>query len=129
MGVCGGNATETDCQQATAGCPTCTIVCHPDDLNCQGDFNSIQAAIDYVEEGDTVLVENGHYYENLIIQKSITLISRGALDDLSSWMVYDDGYVLGNQNIVESGNHDELVSINGVYKKLWDIQTGKTSLD
>ena len=31
--------------------------------------------------------------------------------------------------IVESGSHDDLVLAKGVYKKLWDIQTGKTSLD
>ena len=26
--------------------------------------------------------------------------------------------------IAEEGNHEQLVSKNGLYKKLWDIQTG-----
>ena len=33
--------------------------------------------------------------------------------------------VVGNGNIIESGNHDKLIGLNGVYKQLWDIQTGK----
>ena len=32
---------------------------------------------------------------------------------------------LAKNSISEAGNHDELINQNGIYKKLWDIQTGK----
>jgi len=33
--------------------------------------------------------------------------------------------VIGDGNIIESGNHDVLISLKGVYEHLWNIQTGK----
>jgi len=36
-------------------------------------FNNIQQAIDIIEENETIYVYNGIYYENLLINKSITL--------------------------------------------------------
>ena len=33
-------------------------------------------------------------------------------------------YVLEEGKVVESGNHESLVEINGVYSKLWSVQTG-----
>ena len=34
-------------------------------------------------------------------------------------------YVLEEGKVVESGNHESLLEINGVYSKLWSVQTGK----
>ena len=34
-------------------------------------------------------------------------------------------YVLESGEIVEYGTHDELLNNQGVYTKLWDVQTGK----
>ena len=34
-------------------------------------------------------------------------------------------YVLEEGKVVESGNHESLVEINGVYSKLWSVQTGE----
>ena len=34
-------------------------------------------------------------------------------------------YVLENRSVVESGNHDSLLDIKGVYSKLWSVQTGE----
>jgi ATP-binding cassette subfamily B protein len=34
-------------------------------------------------------------------------------------------FVLSNGRIVEQGTHDELVEIGGVYRALWDVQTGE----
>ena len=34
-------------------------------------------------------------------------------------------YVLEDGRIVESGNHESLLDIKGVYSKLWSVQTGE----
>ena len=34
-------------------------------------------------------------------------------------------YVLEEGKVVESGNHESLLAINGVYSKLWSVQTGE----
>ena len=39
------------------------------------EYPSVQAGINQAVEGDTVLVAQGTYYENLIINKEITLLS------------------------------------------------------
>ena len=65
-------------------------------------------------EGDTVLVAPDTYYENLIIQKSIHLISRAVFDDLSTWMAYDDGYVVANYNIANTVIDGGTVTIQNV---------------
>lgn len=39
-----------------------------------GGFNSIQEAINNASRGDTVFVRKGTYYENIVVNKSITLI-------------------------------------------------------
>ena len=33
--------------------------------------------------------------------------------------------VIDNNSIAEVGDHNNLINQNGIYKKLWDIQTGK----
>ena len=43
-----------------------------------GNFSSIQAAIDNASVGDTIYVWAGTYYENLIINKTISLIGNGS---------------------------------------------------
>ena len=34
-------------------------------------------------------------------------------------------YVLENGSVVESGNHESLLDVEGVYSKLWSVQTGE----
>ena len=38
-------------------------------INIPGDYSTIQAGIDASSNGDTVLVGQGTYYENLILEK------------------------------------------------------------
>ena len=64
-----------------------------------------------------------------LIQKSMKDIckDRTALiiaHRLSTIRYADNIIVIDKGSIAEVGNHEELVSKNGLYKKLWDIQTG-----
>ena len=64
-----------------------------------------------------------------LIQKSMKDIckDRTALiiaHRLSTIRYADNIIVIDKGSIVETGNHEELVLKNGMYKKLWDIQTG-----
>ncbi|MCB0555479.1 MAG: hypothetical protein KDD02_18170, partial [Phaeodactylibacter sp.] len=61
-------------------------------LNVPADFSSIQAAIDASNDGDTVLVQPGEYFENLRFNgKSIVLTSRfflsGSADDIAGTII------------------------------------------
>jgi len=46
-----------------------------------GDYTTIQQAIDNASDGDTIIVEDGIYYENVAVNKSITLIGENAVID------------------------------------------------
>jgi len=66
----------------------------------------------------------------LLIQKALNVISKNRTTiviahRLSTVRNADNIIVVGENNIIEQGNHDLLISNNSVYKKLWDIQTGK----
>jgi parallel beta-helix repeat protein len=52
-----------------------TWVVDDDDL---GDFQTIQTALDYARDGDTVYVRNGHYDETLTVLKPLTLVGEDA---------------------------------------------------
>ncbi len=41
----------------------------------------------------------------------------------------DNIIVIGDGNIIEEGNHNELIKNKNSYKKLWDIQTGKYEIN
>ncbi|RLF45843.1 MAG: hypothetical protein DRN17_01720 [Thermoplasmata archaeon] len=45
------------------------------------DYTTIQQAIDNASDGDTIIVEDGTYYENVVINKSINLVGENAVID------------------------------------------------
>ncbi len=64
------------------------------------------------------------------IQRSLELITKNRTTiiiahRLSTIRHADMIYVLENGRIIESGVHDELVSLNGRYATLWKVQTGE----
>ena len=66
------------------------------------------------------------------LQRSIRRISKDRstliiAHRLSTVRNADSIVVLDDGKIVESGTHNELVSVNGLYSRLWNVQTGETS--
>jgi len=53
-------------------------------INVPDDYSTIQAGINASDNGDTVLIAQGIYFENLILQKEIVLTSHAIYDDLDS---------------------------------------------
>jgi len=69
----------------------------------------------------------------LLLQKALQEISKDRTTiviahRLSTVRNADNIFVLGNNSIIENGNHDELLNVKGIYNKLWEIQTGRISL-
>ena len=64
------------------------------------------------------------------IQRSLDIIKKDRTviviaHRLSTVRNADIIYVLENGSVVESGNHESLLDIEGVYSKLWSVQTGE----
>ena len=69
-------------------------------------------------------------YKRQAIQESLETLKEGRTviaiaHRLSTIRNADLIYVLESGEIVEQGTHDELLNNQGVYAKLWDVQTGK----
>ena len=64
------------------------------------EYSYIQRGIDSASEGDTVLVSPGHYCENLIINKSITLASYALYDDLNNWLSNEDSTLAVSNELI-----------------------------
>jgi parallel beta-helix repeat protein len=64
-----------------------------------GNYTTIQSAIDDTDDYDTVFVYSGTYYENIVVDKSITLKGEDK-----------------NTTVIDGGNGKDVVKINGVDK-------------
>ena len=71
-------------------------------INIPADYSSIQIGINNAFSGDTILVSDGDYVENLIIDKSIVLASNAIFDNLDDWIAFDDLYF--NQWVVDNSH-------------------------
>ena len=59
-------------------------------INIPADYTTIQAGINASVDGDTVLVAQGTYSENLILANEIVLASHAIYDDLDSEWIDND---------------------------------------
>lgn len=80
------------------------------DKNGNGDYTSIQSAIDDATSGEIIRVWAGIYYENIVIDKQIELIGNG-----SSVTVIDGSYI------------DEVIKIRANYVKIAGLKVTKGS--
>ena len=88
-----------------------------DTINIPNGYQSIQKRIDAAVQGDTVLVHQGEYFENLILSKEISLLSSGIFNDIESdW--YDSNNVIVNTIVDGSYNGSCLSIINNNIKPI-----------
>ncbi|MBC8311745.1 MAG: right-handed parallel beta-helix repeat-containing protein [Candidatus Marinimicrobia bacterium] len=64
------------------------------------DYLTIQEGIDASVDGDTVLVADGDYVENLVLNKSIVLTSYAIYDNLDEWVIFDNYFL--NQWVINN---------------------------
>ncbi len=78
------------------------------DCNGYGDYTTIQAAIDNATSGDTIHVWEGTYYENVLVNKTVSLVGNGTDETVI------DG---GNNNVSIIKITANWVNVTGFYIK------------
>ena len=97
-----------------------------------GDYTSIQAAIDNATAGETIIVNNARYYENILVNKSVTLIGQSNVDTIVDGSDAGHGFHITSDNVtlrmfrVDNcmGSDNKAVYVQGchdVYIKDFDI--------
>ena len=73
------------------------------DINGQGNYSTIQNAIDNANSGDIIQVWSGIYYENLKINKQITLIGNSSINTIVNGSGKDDVIFITANNVKITG--------------------------
>lgn len=88
------------------------------------DYSKIQDAIDDASDGDTIFVKSGIYYENIVINKSITLMGEGKEKTVIRYskdyntsskniiLVNRDRCTIKEIKIIGAGTHSDIIGIN-----------------
>jgi parallel beta-helix repeat protein len=79
----------------------------------QGTYNTIQEAINAANSSDTVFVYNGTYFENILIDKSISLIGQGKEITIIDGGLISNVVSITAGNVTIAGFH---IRNSGVYK-------------
>jgi len=82
------------------------------------DFSTIQEAINHANEGDTIFVRNGTYYEHVLVNKTVTLVGE------DKQITNIDGNNTGNCVTIQS-NGAVLKDFTIENGKLYNIRVGK----
>jgi len=82
---------------------------YPVTIRVPRDYSTIQAAINAARDNDTILVASGTYYENVVVDKSVTLAGEGRSDTI----------IDGNKNW-----HVVTITVNNVELSGFTIQNG-----
>ncbi len=77
----------------------------------QGNFLYLQDAINISSNGDTILIYNGFYHENIIINKSINLIGENR-----------------NNTVIDGKENFEIIKINSSYVNITNIKIQNGSI-
>ena len=88
-------------------------------INVPEDYSTIQEGINASLEGDTVLVAQGNYVENLILEKEIVLASYAIFDELGS--EWTNNVHITNTRIM--GGSPEILKRKLYPSQLWQYPT------
>jgi len=93
------------------------------DIIIPDDYSTIQLGINNANPGDTIFVRNGVYYENIIIEKKITLVGEnknntiidGILNLKSTIIVNSDNVIIKNFSIINGLGENIFWDNSGVF--------------
>jgi len=96
------------------------------------DGGSIQNAIDNAENGDTIYVMEGIYHENIVVDKKVSIIGKGAVidgDGDTVAVIKSDDVLLSNISLTNSSNAIIYVDGKNFMLKGCEIYRGKYGVE